>query len=741
MGIKKREAEKAGFFEIICFNIFVFAVLIIGSQGIFAASLTCVINSSSECGGTRVFNLQNDTGGNTNAHAQNATVSFANYSYAVCCTSDEVLSNLCSDGSAIRLYNLTNSHVQKGDYSGPGSIYSNGACFSSDPGFLSCIAEQNGASSSCASSGYTCLASMASSEPGDANATNSHVGPCDKYDMKICCSIAAAPVIFNVTLNSSLGTNYTAENLTVYFVETSSASGRNLTNITDWRIEGKSIAVLNMAFNTNVSSLEAKKVRDYSSFGNNGTLGGGNSANAPVWNRTGKPGGSYNFDGNNDYINITNSNSIKSISTAGSISVWTTLYNLPSSRGAIDTIVDPASTGSQGLVLFVSDTNDKVIFQLGNGTSTIQLLSTSALSTNRWYHIVGTWNLTYSALYVDGVVNSTNTGAVNISISQEDTYIGSNSGSLRFHNGTIDEVQIYNRTLSARQIDLIYQAGLGNRSVQKMHSDETVKHENWSVAVTGSDGYSEGNTNVSINLTIRNSLPNVTLSNPEDGNVTTNRTPLFTWAGSDDDGDVFNFQINISAKPTGSDDNRLVNTSQANYSSLLKYLADNGYYYEWSVRANDSEGFGSWTSVRKINITSLIDINATTRFIQFGSIGLLAFNDTTTNSPAPFVIQNDGNSLVNVSVNGSSLWLTQANPSQYYRFKIDNESSNNGSFDWASSLTAWTNMPLAASTAIAQFNNSNDKDAAEVDIYVKVPGGENPGNKTSIVTFLASLAE
>src|SRR3989344_5487363 len=128
-------------------NLFFLVAIVLSSNFIGAATLSCVINASSECSGTPVWYLQNVT---------NET--FPRYNYTVCCSSDETLSNSCSDTTVIKLHNLTNSHIQAGDFSG-GQSYNNSMCLSTTPGSLSCIFEKNGNSSSCLSLGYSCLAS------------------------------------------------------------------------------------------------------------------------------------------------------------------------------------------------------------------------------------------------------------------------------------------------------------------------------------------------------------------------------------------------------------------------------------------------------------------------------------------------------------------------------------------------------------------------------------------------------
>jgi len=96
----------------------------------------------------------------------------------------------------------------------------------------------------------------------------------------------------SLLLNSSSGTNSTSENLTVY---PSAVGDEKL--IYDWKKDGSSIAVLNMPFEGGSNSVFTK---DYSSYGNNGTV------NGATWNSaSGYDGkGAYEFDGVDDFINV-----------------------------------------------------------------------------------------------------------------------------------------------------------------------------------------------------------------------------------------------------------------------------------------------------------------------------------------------------------------------------------------------------------------------------------------------------
>ncbi|MEK6918125.1 MAG: S8 family serine peptidase [Nanoarchaeota archaeon] len=255
---------------------------------------------------------------------------------------------------------------------------------------------------------------------------------------------------------------------------------------------------------------------------------------------------------------------------------------------------------------------------------------------------------------------------------------------------------------------------------------------------------------------IGNTLPTVNLYSPLNNSNLTNRTPTLIWNGTDADGksDIKAYELNISCYYyTGgltSLDSRLITITsgspvQENYAvtTPLKCLVDNGYYYTWKVRANDTVGFGAWSDEWRFNVSSVIDINLTNRLINFGSMLPNDNNDTSDDSPWPFKLENIGNSLVNVSINATNLWITQPNPSGYFQYKFDNRSEP-GSFNWSSSQITWKNVPTQGEVkdVLSRLNWQDANDVAEIDINVTVPGAqEGTGVRSSIINFTASLAE
>ncbi len=670
--------------------------------------------------------------------------SYSRYNYALCCRATEanLSATSCTQSTVFKLFNYTNSHVQTGTFGG--TAYNYPVCLASNFGNVQCTYTDG----SC-NSNYSCIASMASSEVGDLNLTNSHIGNCNEYKKNICCRINNPPLVGYTILNSTFRTNYTTENLTVFFNE-SDVEGDFYTNITDWRVNGTSIAVVNMPFNSYENTTNSGAVKDYSTSGNNGTLGGGTSSAAPSWTSNGKVGGGYLFDGVDDYISLGIGNlSISNVSVSNrlSISLWLKTNSSTSYMGIISK--DNAGTVNRSWKLGFNVATGVPRFDIfvspSNYTS---LVGSSVINDNHWHMLTAVYNGSNMFLYTDGGSPTTTYWPNGINPSLASVQLGNDGccGS-RYFNGSMDELLIFNLSLSPEQVKELYIAGLANLSLQKIVSNETRKGQNWTCLVTGNDLY-DGIPVLSNQLIIRNSLPTVTLTSPADGNVTDNRTPMFTWTGYDADGDSLSYEINLTTfydpfTSSPCSDIRGDTTSNSYYipTTDLSCLKDNGVYYVWSVRANDGESNGSWSASRTINITALMTISLPVKSIDFGNMMINEANDTSDDAPAPFIIQNDGNSLANVTMSANNLWQSIANPSEYYKFKIDNVTGENYAFNWSGSATSFTNVSSAQLNAIHILNYSNIKDSAEVDVYVKVPPNEPPTVRNSTMTFYASLGE
>ncbi len=107
--------------------------------------------------------------------------------------------------------------------------------------------------------------------------------------------------------------------------------------------------------------------------------------------------------------------------------------------------------------------NSRFTFSLGNGTSSQDVSSPSDknfVQEDRWYHIVGVSNGSYIMLYIDGLrQNNFQTVFYNGNMnSTNELRIGLRPDGINDLNGSVDDVRIYNRTLTPADIIGLYQS-------------------------------------------------------------------------------------------------------------------------------------------------------------------------------------------------------------------------------------------------------------------------------------------
>ena len=123
-------------------------------------------------------------------------------------------------------------------------------------------------------------------------------------------------------------------------------------------------------------------------------------------------------------------------------------------------------TSSGALAINLKFNSTAVSFSVRNTASEIyDVTSTSNLYDNNWHHVVGVRDASTNQLriYVDGVLENTVSATYTAGFASPTTGISigwRSSTSVDFFNGSIDEVAIYNRTLSSSEILQHYNNGL-----------------------------------------------------------------------------------------------------------------------------------------------------------------------------------------------------------------------------------------------------------------------------------------
>jgi len=172
----------------------------------------------------------------------------------------------------------------------------------------------------------------------------------------------------------------------------------------------------------------------------------------------GKVGQAFKFDGMNDYVTIKNA-ALVANNNASTVNAW--VY--PTSFGSADTIIYSENNG--GTIYELRVTNQGIsgfcIWRTDVAGNWKCASAASPIQLNAWSHIAGTLDASGMKLYVNGVPAGTNAAnrPSDAVVVEVDLGRGANAGGMYYFNGSIDDVQIYNRALTAQEISDIYNAG------------------------------------------------------------------------------------------------------------------------------------------------------------------------------------------------------------------------------------------------------------------------------------------
>ncbi|MDP3734755.1 MAG: LamG-like jellyroll fold domain-containing protein [Nanoarchaeota archaeon] len=311
-------------------------------------------------------------------------------------------------------------------------------------------------------------------------------------------ALAVPPTFTSLRLNTTnLALNDTNQNLTAYVTP----NAGYIKPIYNWFRNSQSIAVLNMPFEK-INGTTSNNTWDYSGHGNPGTENNGVS-----WNSAGFDGnGTYYFDGLNDYISIADSN-IFDTGDKITVSAWIkTNYSNQTGKG----IVMHDNSNYKWMLYFSGgSTSDVVQFYIRTTTGASTATCTYAngvIANNNWHLLTGTYVQSSTSerikVYYDGSFCGNATGYNELILDgDEGIYIG-RWGS-NYFNGSIDDILVFNRTLSPEQINALYK-----KKFNLIALNETITGENWKVHATPNANGTDGITNISNTVTILNNSAN-----------------------------------------------------------------------------------------------------------------------------------------------------------------------------------------------------------------------------------------
>ncbi len=303
------------------------------------------------------------------------------------------------------------------------------------------------------------LNSTANDTVGNENQTETRTITIDTINPQIQ-FVSPTPPNATTTANTSVEINVTITELNLNEVKFN-------WNSTNYTIYNDSL-VLMMNFD-NISALGENDtfVVDLSKYGNDGTVSGA------TFNSSGRYNGAFDFDGVNDFINVSDIDL-----TEFTLEAWVNFDSLE--ELAQDTIVGKSGGGGGFALLKRSGANNA--FAVWEGTNV--LLSSTLATTVRWYHVVGTHNGSTLRIYIDGIEENSGSAAAIVQ-SDNNVFIGDIGDGSQKLNGSIDEVRIWNRSLSATEIQQQYFSNL-----RKYDTDKWILYTNQSKNST--DGLDAG---------------------------------------------------------------------------------------------------------------------------------------------------------------------------------------------------------------------------------------------------------
>jgi len=160
------------------------------------------------------------------------------------------------------------------------------------------------------------------------------------------------------------------------------------------------------------------------------------------------------FDGVDDYVDV-GSDSNLDVTDAITIGAWVKFDTV----SVAQTIFIRGDWTSDGYY-FDFDAGRLNIRTNQSGEVQLSRSSTAPFVINQWYYIVGTVNGSVGKIYINGVEDTNIAGThINPTTSTNSAYIGRYGVGAQPFNGQIADVRIYDRALSLKEIQMLYEQG------------------------------------------------------------------------------------------------------------------------------------------------------------------------------------------------------------------------------------------------------------------------------------------
>ena len=228
----------------------------------------------------------------------------------------------------------------------------------------------------------------------------------------------------------------------VYALATFTVVGEGLAG--HWTLDAES-------YNSNT-----ERITDKTPYENHGT----NYGATLTTDQMGQSNRAMYFDGEEDYVNAGNDNSLQFGAADFSFSLWLRFDSLANHMGLITkgAMLSSAPYDNKGWALSFAYTVSRLYFDTYKAGQRLNVKSAKTdWVIDTWYYITIVRDGTVAKMYIDGELDNTGAAVDDIEDTTRNVAIGANSGgSSYFFNGSIDNVQIWDRVLSSDEIDTLY---------------------------------------------------------------------------------------------------------------------------------------------------------------------------------------------------------------------------------------------------------------------------------------------
>ncbi len=323
---------------------------------------------------------------------------------------------------------------------------------------------------------------------------------------------------------------------------------------------------------------------------------------------SGKFAGGWEFDGNGDYLgDASNLGALNGVDNA-TFAAW--IMRAGASSTGLEVIVQEGGQG-RGLALIANCNNNMMQFGVKEGGVYYAAnASTFLLNDENWHHLAGVYDGDADTikLYFDGVLMNTTIATTDIVNPAVGIRVGGSGGGISqgtscasssvasSFNGTIDEVGIWNSSLTASEIKDLYRLKVGKYY--------------WKTNVT--DQIGNNNESETREFTVINSLP--IISDVNATNVTQNFA-MINWTTDYETNSSVNFGTNM-ALGTNISENILITKHNI---SLAGLLSNTLYFY--NVTSCSFDNFCSTSGTFNFTTLALSNQAPVVNFVNFTDTG------------------------------------------------------------------------------------------------------------------------